>query len=129
MPKVRRTFLLCALVVLLVGAWAPSLGVWAPWLRFDATAKAKVLDGTERAVVAYAAARGLSAVISAVKATTIDIEPGGVGVTLAPAQALEPLNHLLEKFSDLMLVEPPRVLRRLQLLRRWSHEQVEQVFT
>ena len=25
--------------------------------------------------------------------------------------------------------EPPRVLRRLQRLREWSHEQVEQVFT
>ncbi|MFC5583462.1 DUF6375 family protein [Rhodanobacter terrae] len=37
-----------------------------------------------------------------------------------------------QKFSDDMLSllrsEPPRDLRRLQLLREWSHEQVHEVF-
>ena len=33
------------------------------------------------------------------------------------------LRHLEE------MIEPPRFLRRLQLLKRWSHEQVKQVLT
>jgi transposase-like protein len=44
-------------------------------------------------------------------------------VALAALKGERTLAELAEQF------EPPRVLRRLQLLREWSHEQVEQVFT
>jgi len=33
----------------------------------------------------------------------VSLEPGGVGVKLAPGQALDPINDMVEKFSNLML--------------------------
>jgi hypothetical protein len=39
------------------------------------------------------------------------------------------LNGDLRQLGELKLLESPRVLRRLQLLRRWSYEDVEQVLT
>lgn len=35
--------------------------------------------------------------------TEVAVEPAGVGVTSAPAQALDPINELIEQFSLLML--------------------------
>jgi hypothetical protein len=37
--------------------------------------------------------------------------------------------HYISEESNRELYEPPWILRRLQLLRRWSHEEVEQVLT
>ncbi|GAO36944.1 hypothetical protein SCT_2359 [Sulfuricella sp. T08] len=70
----------------------------------DSTAIKQIDTGLNRALVSYAAARTLNAVISVAQGTEVAIEPGGVGVVLTPGQALDPINDLVERFSALMLV-------------------------
>ena len=57
-----------------------------------------------RALAAFALGRSLDGLISVAQGTEVAIEPGGVGVTLAPGQILDPVNDLVEQFSSLMLV-------------------------
>jgi len=56
-----------------------------------------------RALVTFAAARGLNAVISVAQGTEIAVEPAGVGVNFTPGQVLDPINDLVERFSWVML--------------------------
>ena len=75
------------------------------WLSpFDSVATDKVDAGLKRALVSFATARALNAAISVIQGTNVAIEPAGIGVTLAPGEALDPLNDLVESFSNLMLV-------------------------
>ena len=79
--------------------------VGCSWLSpFDSVAIEKVDAGLKRALVSFATARALNAAISVLQGTSIAVEPAGVGVSLAPGEALDPLNDLIESFSDLMLI-------------------------
>lgn len=69
----------------------------------DKSATQQVDAGLKRALVSYATARALNAVISVVQGTEISIQPVGLGVILTPGQLLEPVNDLIEDFSNLML--------------------------
>lgn len=93
-PIAHRLLLLAALALVLAGAW------WAP---FDETASRQVDSGLKRAVASFAAARALNAAISVAQGTEVAVHPAGVGVSLAPGQALDPINDLVEQFSTLML--------------------------
>jgi hypothetical protein len=70
----------------------------------DSIAIKQIDTGLNRALISYATARTLNAVISVAQGTEVAIEPGGVGVVLTPGQALDPINDLVEQFSTLMLV-------------------------
>lgn len=74
------------------------------WLApMDTPAMQQVDAGLKRALISFATARALNAVISVAQGTQASVQPLGVGITLAPGQALDPINDLIEKFSNLML--------------------------
>ena len=96
--EMLRRKLLLALLALL------AVAVACAWLRpLDDLAGAQAQAGFKRAVASFATARALNAVISVVQGTELSVQPLGVGVTLTPGQMLDPLNDLVERFSDLML--------------------------
>jgi hypothetical protein len=95
MPLARQILLALSLGAVLLGAWLAPL---------DAPAKRQVDTDLKRALVSFATARALNAVISVAQGTELSVQPLGVGVTLAPGQLLDPVNDLVEKFSDLMLM-------------------------
>ena len=74
------------------------------WLGpLEPPAKRHVDAGLERALLSYASARAVNAVLSVAQGTELAVQPAGVGVVLAPGQALEPINDLVEQFANLML--------------------------
>src|SRR5438046_2560244 len=95
MKIARRVALLVGLAVVLVCTW------WAP---MDSPALAQVDAGLKRALVSFATARTINGAISVIQAAQVDIQPGGVGITLSPGQMLSPVNDLVKHFADLMLM-------------------------
>ncbi len=72
--------------------------------------------GFKRALVTFAVARGLNAVISVAQGTEIALEPAGVGINFTPGQVLDPVNDLVEQFSTVMLASATALgLQRLLL--------------
>jgi len=95
MPSRRTLALLAALAVAVACAWLAPL---------DATATRHVETGLKRALVSFASARALNAVISVVQGTEVSVQLAGFGPTFTPGQALDPINDLVEQFSTLMLL-------------------------
>jgi len=94
MAGVRRVLLVLSMLALVACAWLAPL---------DQPATRQVDAGLKRALLSFATARALNAVISVAQGTEISVQPIGVGATFAPGQLLDPVNDLVERFSDLML--------------------------
>ena len=69
----------------------------------DATAIDSLDKSLVRAASAFAMARTFNGVISVFQESKLQLEPGGVGVSLALGEVLDPVNDLVERFSWIML--------------------------
>ena len=92
---VQRVALAVVVAIMVACAWLAPL---------DSAANQQVDAGLKRALLSFATARALNAVISVAQGTEVAVEPAGVGVVFTPGQVLEPVNDLVKEFSNLMLV-------------------------
>ncbi|MBE0475171.1 hypothetical protein [Rhodoferax sp.] len=92
--RLKRALIIVAAVLIVVCSWYPPI---------QSLAEAQVDDGLKRALISFASARTLNALISVLQGTEMSMQPLGVGLTLTLGQALDPINDLVEQFSSLML--------------------------
>lgn len=57
-----------------------------------------------RAGVAYATCRTVNAAVSVLQESTLQVEPAGVGVSLAVGQILDPINDMTERVSSILVM-------------------------
>ncbi len=99
-------------ISLLVLAWLGPL---------DRLAEDQAQAGLKRALATFATARALNGIISVAQGTEVAVEPGGIGVTFAPGQVLDPINDLLEQFSTLMLTASVSFAAQSAMVAMGSH--------
>ncbi len=78
----------------------------SPGLRLpvlDSTTDVYFSEAISKAGVAYATCRVINASVSIAKDSSLNLEPAGVGVTLAVGQALDPIDDMIERVSDVLV--------------------------
>jgi hypothetical protein len=115
----KKIVVLILLLLLAVATWIPKL---------DAPAMEQVDAGMKRALVTFAAARALNAAISLAQGTEIHLSLGA-GVTLSIGEVLDPVNDLVEKFSNFMLMASVAFGLQKALLMMGQYEYVKLMLT
>jgi len=69
----------------------------------DATADNYFKEAITKAGLAYATCRIVNASVSVVKESTLELEPAGIGVSVAVGQVLDPIDDMTERLSDVIV--------------------------
>ncbi len=79
-----------------------SSGVQIPIL--DSTADTYFRDSISKAGASYGVCRVINATVSIIKESSVELEPAGVGLSLAVGQAVDPINDMVERLSDVLVM-------------------------
>ena len=82
------------MAALLIGLKVPGL---------DTTADTYFQDAITKAGLAYATIRTINASVSIIKESTVQLEPAGVGLSLAVGQVLDPIDDMTERLSHVLV--------------------------
>lgn len=115
----KKIVVLILLLLLVMAAWIPKL---------DAPAMDQIDAGMKRALVTFAAARALNAAISLAQGTEVHLSLGA-GVTLSIGEVLDPVNDLVEMFSNFMLMASVAFGIQKALLMMGQYEYVKLLLT
>ena len=78
-----------------------SSGLRLPFL--DKTTDVYFREAISKAGIAYATCRVINASVSIIKDSHLQLEPAGIGISLAVGQALDPIDDMTERLSDVLV--------------------------
>lgn len=79
-----------------------SSGVHVPGL--DSTAESYFKDSITKAGVSYGVCRVINGTVSVIQQSSLQLEPAGVGLSLAVGQIVDPINDMVERLSDVLVL-------------------------
>ena len=79
-----------------------SSGLQVPIL--DSTADTYFRDSISKAGASYGVCRVINATVSIIKESSVELEPAGIGLSLAVGQAVDPINDMVERLSDVLVM-------------------------
>jgi hypothetical protein len=87
--------------IIIAAALFFSPGVKIPGL--DSAADTYFNNAITKAGLAYATCRVVNASVSIIKESSLQLEPAGVGISLAVGQAVDPIDDMTERLSDVLV--------------------------
>ena len=94
------------IIISSIGALVAILLFFSPGLRLpilDNTTDVYFREAISKASITYATCRLINASVSIIKDSNLNLQPAGVGITLAIGQALDPIDDMTERVSDVIV--------------------------
>lgn len=79
-----------------------SSGLQIPGL--DSTADSYFKDSITKAGVSYGVCRVINATVSVIQQSSVQLEPAGIGLSLAVGQIADPINDMVERLSNILVM-------------------------